>query len=612
MERLYSTTLDTHLADLAHHFYEAGRWEKVLEYAQRAGEQAQRLYAWPAAIEHYTRALDSARHLALSPHPTLYRARGQAYEALGEFEAARHDYEQVLEAAHQGHDRVNEWQSLLDLGSLWAKRNYERAAEWFQRALELAQHLADPLLQAHTLNRMGDRYTFIAQPREALRCHQEALSIFQQVYDQRGIAETLEFLGLLSYGAGDLIEAKISYEQAIAVFRELDDRQRLASCLLILMLCMGTNYQNDLLVPAAASVAESLGHGEVALQLARGIGHRSLEGYALIQLGCCLGPHGGYAPALESLQAGLSILEEIEHHRWMIDANWILGALYLDLLAPSLAKRHLERALALAHETGSPGWVRMVTGLLASVCVQQQDLARAESVLGPLLSPQTRRMGQRMAWCARAELALAQKDPTLALHIVEQLIASAANSSSESVIPRLSHLRGKALAMLKQLVEAETALRDAHAAALTQGLRPLVWRVAIDLGKLYQTQHRDEEAEQAFATAQEVVKELAASIPDRSLREQFQQQAAALMPAHPSLSPRRLAKRAFGGLTEREREVAALIAQGKSNCEIAERLTVTERTVETHVRNILTKLDLTSRTQIAVWTITVGLTNNVL
>jgi DNA-binding NarL/FixJ family response regulator len=220
-------------------------------------------------------------------------------------------------------------------------------------------------------------------------------------------------------------------------------------------------------------------------------------------------------------------------------------------------------------------------------------------------------MGQRLAWCTRAELALAQGDPNLALHIVEQLIASAANISSETVIPRLSHLQGKALMMLHQAVEAEAALQAAQAGARAKGIRSLQWRIAMDLGTLYHAQHRDEETEQIFATAQEVITELAASIPDQSLREQFQQQTAALIPTPPSLSPRRLTKRAFGGLTERERQVAVLITQGKSNREIAERLTITERTVEAHVRNILTRLDLTTRTQIAVWAITVGLANNI-
>jgi DNA-binding NarL/FixJ family response regulator len=68
-------------------------------------------------------------------------------------------------------------------------------------------------------------------------------------------------------------------------------------------------------------------------------------------------------------------------------------------------------------------------------------------------------------------------------------------------------------------------------------------------------------------------------------------------------------KQAFGGLTIREREVAVLIAQGKSNREIADTLVVSERTVETHISSILSKLGFTSRTQIATWAIEKGLTH---
>jgi len=46
------------------------------------------------------------------------------------------------------------------------------------------------------------------------------------------------------------------------------------------------------------------------------------------------------------------------------------------------------------------------------------------------------------------------------------------------------------------------------------------------------------------------------------------------------------------GLTEREREILGLIAQGRSNHAICRQLVLTKKTVESHVRNILLRLDL--------------------
>ncbi|MFE0425635.1 response regulator [Streptomyces sp. NPDC058953] len=63
-----------------------------------------------------------------------------------------------------------------------------------------------------------------------------------------------------------------------------------------------------------------------------------------------------------------------------------------------------------------------------------------------------------------------------------------------------------------------------------------------------------------------------------------------------------------GTLTEREREVLGLIADGRSNREIARALVLSEKTVKTHVSNILMKLDLADRTQAALWAVRHGLT----
>jgi NarL family two-component system response regulator LiaR len=60
-------------------------------------------------------------------------------------------------------------------------------------------------------------------------------------------------------------------------------------------------------------------------------------------------------------------------------------------------------------------------------------------------------------------------------------------------------------------------------------------------------------------------------------------------------------------LTERELEILKLVAQGLPNLEIAERLVISERTVRTHVSNILAKLHLANRTQAALYALREGL-----
>jgi DNA-binding NarL/FixJ family response regulator len=52
-------------------------------------------------------------------------------------------------------------------------------------------------------------------------------------------------------------------------------------------------------------------------------------------------------------------------------------------------------------------------------------------------------------------------------------------------------------------------------------------------------------------------------------------------------------------LTQRERQIADLVAEALTNRQIAERLVLSERTVESHVRSVLAKLGLANRTEIA-------------
>jgi DNA-binding NarL/FixJ family response regulator len=68
--------------------------------------------------------------------------------------------------------------------------------------------------------------------------------------------------------------------------------------------------------------------------------------------------------------------------------------------------------------------------------------------------------------------------------------------------------------------------------------------------------------------------------------------------------------RSDDGLTDREQEVLQLIADGMNNREIAARLVISEKTVKTHVSNILGKLNLDDRTQAAIYALRHGLTTD--
>jgi predicted ATPase/DNA-binding NarL/FixJ family response regulator len=608
MERLYADVIEAHLEDLASHFYAAGEWAKCLEYAQRAGEKARDLYAPHAALEHLTRALEAARHLSIAPPARLYRARGQVYETLGEFEQAQCEYERALDAASKTPDRLAEWQGLLDLGTLWTGRDYTRAGKYLHRALELARTLDDSSILARTLNRLGNWHVNLEQPLEGRQYHEEALAIFQTLSDRRGLAETLDLLAVTSSMGGDVVIALEYYKQAIVLWRALDERQGLASSLAVQPM-LGGSYLFSTMVCPTVSQTDCVRAGEEALQLARQIGWRSAEAFALVCLAYSLGPRGEYARALSFAHACLAIAAEVEHKHWLWSAHLALGMLFLDLLALPQAQQHLEQALSFTKETGSLYATWTVTGFLASTYITQKELERADTVLKALLGPETpsQTQAQRLVWSAQAELELSRGHPDRAFEIIERLIASAVHVESRRVIPHLWHLCAQALIELDQEMEAERLLRAAQAMAQEQGTKPIHWRIAITLGKLYQTQDRRNQAKEVFAQARMIIEDLAANLPDAAMRNHFLHAATRQMPRLPQPSPSRVAKQTFGGLTEREREVAALIAQGKSNRALADELVLSERTIAKYIERIMYKLDCSSRAQIAVWAVEKGL-----
>ena len=598
IEQLYATTslLDAHLVDLASHYYEAGVWEKALEYEQRAGERALALYAQHAALDHFTHALSALHHLSEVPTSPIYCLRGQAYETLGEFERALSDYEHALEAARAAQDRPMEWQSMMALGFLWTGRDYAQAGGWFHRARDLAERLADPTLRARSLNRLGNWLVNTERAQEGLEAHQEALQLFETRQNTQGMAETLDLLGVAYGFSGDPANAVKHFGRAVELFRTLGDSQSLVSSLAARALDSAPET-TETTFSALRTRDECLQDTEEALLLARQTHSQAGQAFVEFVTAQVCSSFGEFGPALAHAQEALRIATAIEHQQWIVVTYGALGQLYLSMLEPALAISALEAGLAGAQTLGSAYWIGNLRSYLALAYVLRREFTRAEEVLKAVMPQeyQPSNLGERQVARAWAELALAQGKSTIALHIAEPLLVSAPGDVRQQPIPHLLALKGEALLALKRLEEAARVLEDAILGAEQRQAPSVLWRVHGSLGQVYHMLKRADQAQREWSEACEIIAKLAETIDQTYLREHFVQAALQTLPSEKPLPSRRVAAEKFGVLTEREIEVLRAVAQGLTDIQVAERLVISHRTVHSHLNSIYSKLGITSR-----------------
>jgi tetratricopeptide (TPR) repeat protein len=408
---------------------------------------------------------------------------------------------------------------------LWAGSDYAKTRVYYEQAIVQA-YLEDDLTHlAYALNSMGNWHINSEQPEQALTFHREALKVFEQEKDPRGIAETLDFLGMASSMAGDVVKGVDYYRQAIQHFESLDDRRMLAHCLATITLGGNGTYQSQHLLSQEASLEDNIRQLEQANQICEEIHWQSGKVYVAFLSGSSLGPLGEINRAISVLTAGIELAEEIHHRQWFTACHTVLAQVYLDIFAYAKAYEHASLAEAHAQEIASSFFTRISKSLKAQACLHQGDFAAAERLLDEVIpiSSQPRTMTERQAVCVRAQIALAASKPDECIALLEKMYPKEIYTleSGDGVIPYLSMRYGEALFSLGQTDTAEKCLRGAVEASRKVRSKSIEWRAHRDLSRLYRSTHQFEPSDREKAAAITIVDQIAGTIPDPSMAKSF-------------------------------------------------------------------------------------------
>lgn len=586
-EESASTQPDSLLSKLSYHAYQAQAWEAARQYGFQAGQHALLLHSPHAAVEHFSHAIEAASYLGDPIAWELMMQRGNAFDNLGEFQAALDDYETALDIAESCGEQEAAWQLLIAIALLWSARDYRQAEDYCQRALKMAQELEEPRLIGHSLNRLGNWYLNIGKPYEALHYHEQALAVFEELDHLPGKGETLDLLGMTSGHVLQLRAQLDYYQEAVMIFRTLDERKTLASTLANLALCT--------LQPPLA---------EEAITIAHQIDWYSGEAYACLTAGFVHSFYGHFRQSLSYLQRSQELAQAINHSQWLAGTHVFSGFIYKDLLDLETAADQTDKGITLAAAVGSHWYSEMGRGLLARIRIEQGQLDAAAEILAQGEVPDPPAMQHLPAMMAEAELLLARGDAQAAFLSNERL-GQVWSIERESVplsvfvaVPYLIN-QAKAQAIIGRDADSLELLQRVRYLCQENGLLPALWQVEVLLGHLAAQQQDEETALICYQRAHAVIRQLAENVP-ADMRQRFLKNAEKLIQSDTKL---RKSIISHHQLTGRETEIVREVALGKTNQQIANDLHVTVKTVEAHITRILSKLNLTSRTQVALWAV---------
>ena len=447
--------------------------------------------------------------------------------------------------------------------------------QWYTSSLGLAEETQPTHLRAKALAGASGLAWNQGDYPAARALGEECVTLCRKLGYKRELAISLIWLSYITGQQGDQKTASLLAEESVALYRQLEDRWGVAFALL----CLANAAHSLRNYPLARSYYEE------GLALIRALGDKWIEGLIVGSLGVSAFFQGDYTVARPLLEEGVTLLRVQRDKRNLAIFLYYLGRVTRHEGDSQQAVALFEESLALYEEIGQKPGIARLRCILGNMACAKGDYGQAGALLKESLALMQESKSRRSIASVLegfAMLTVAQQQATLAAQWL-----GAAEGLREAIGAPLPF---DERADYEQAVAAtRTSLgEEAFARAWAKG--------------------RAMPLEQVITYALETKGALPA---DAQPSEAKQKGASSIVPSSALSSPPKryssVLKQRFGGLTSREREVARLVAQGKSNRAIAGGLVVGVSTVETHISHIFTKLGFSSRTQIAAWAVDKGL-----
>jgi predicted ATPase/DNA-binding CsgD family transcriptional regulator len=532
-------------------------YEQRLDQAETEIDNLRAAFAW--SRENSDTAL--ALTLASSLQP-LWQARGRVREGLTWFDSVlTHEVAQDAEVAAAIRARALADKAVIDL-VLGAADSVDRA----QQALALARDIDDPAVLARALTACGLTAAYNAEL--AGTYFAEAIELARALDDRWRLSQILAWQADAAIAAGDPIAARMVAEEGRDLADTIGDGFNSRHC----RVCLGVAqiWQGEL----AGAVAQFRAVAAEAKTSHDGIS----EAVSLGHQGTALAWQGDTVAARAAADASLEFASEF--------SGLAASVGYFALGNAALAAGDVGTALdattaAWQHGSFAPGFAAHLRPTIALATLAGGDLIAARRWADDAVAMAPGRAGLMWALTTRARVAIAQGEPEQAERDAHDALASIPEGFSLGVSDTLECLAGLA-------GDAGSHREAARLFGAAQAIRQRVGVVRLkvwDAGcEASATALRNAMGEADFESAWAEGTAL-------STEE-------AIAYAQRGRGQRKRPTNGWGSLTPTELDVVRLVSEGLGNNDIAGRLFVSPRTVQTHLTHVYTKLGVSSRVQL--------------